>query len=143
MESKRRRVLVIDDEPDIVSLLHHTLALHGYQVTTARDGMEALEAVAAHVPDLILLDLMMPRMDGRATIRKLREQEDTRHIPIIVLTASQLDRQSERARILGMGVSELLRKPVSMEQLISEIRKQLGKERPSITAGEPIPAPIP
>jgi len=127
-DASQHKILVVDDEPDIVTWLQHALALHGYRVTTALDGVEALEAVKAEVPDLILLDLLMPRMDGRATIRKLREQENTKQIPIIVLTASQLDRETERARILGMGATELLRKPVSMEQLVADIKKHLEQQ---------------
>jgi CheY-like chemotaxis protein len=120
------KILVVDDEPDIVGWLKHALTHHSYHVTAAYDGVQALEAVAADVPDLILLDLKMPRMDGRTTIRRLREQEGTRHIPIIVLTASQLSDEWERAQILSMGVKELLHKPVTIEQLVAEVKKYLG-----------------
>ena len=124
-DASGKSILVVDDEPDIVSWLQHALALEGYRVTTAFDGIEALDVVSSDPPDLILLDLLMPRMDGRATIRRLREDDDTRNTPIIVLTASQLDRDSERAQILGMGVNELLRKPVSIDRLVAEINKYL------------------
>jgi PAS domain S-box-containing protein len=122
----RNKILVVDDEIDIVGWLKHFLTHSGFQVAEAYDGVQALEAVAADLPDLILLDLKMPRMDGRTTIRRLREQEETRHIPIIVLSANPISDEVERVQMLGMGVKEFLRKPVTMEQLINEIKKHLG-----------------
>lgn len=123
------KILVVDDERDIVGWLKHVLTHHGFSVTEAYDGVQALEAVAADRPDLILLDLKMPRMDGRATIRRLREQEDTRSVPIIVFTATQLSDEAERAQMLGMGVKEFLHKSVTMEQLVGEVRKYVGESR--------------
>ena len=67
----------------------------------------------------------MPRMDGRTTIRKLREQDETRNIPVIVLSANPIDNEAERAHLLHMGVKEFLRKPVTMEQLVAEIQRHL------------------
>lgn len=121
--NSRGRILVVDDERDIVGWLKHVLTHYGFSVTEAYDGVQALEAVAAEIPDLILLDLKMPRMDGRATIRRLREQDGTRSVPVIVFTATQLSDEAERTQILGMGVKDILHKSVAVEQLIAEVKK--------------------
>lgn len=125
MDGFQHKILVVDDEIDIVGWLKHCLTHSGYQVMEAYDGIQALEAVAADKPDLILLDMKMPRMDGRTTIRRLRQQEETRDIPVIVLSAVPVSNEAERNQLLGMGVREFLRKPVTMEQLIAEIQKNL------------------
>ncbi|NIV33461.1 MAG: response regulator, partial [Anaerolineae bacterium] len=80
----RSHVLVVDDEADIVGWLKHLLSHSGYRVSEAYDGIQALEAVAVEKPDLILLDMKMPRMDGRTTLRRLRAEEEYRDIPVIV-----------------------------------------------------------
>lgn len=119
-------VLVVDDEVDIRHWLSLELAKHGFLVTEAEDGEQALKAVAAHLPHLILLDLKMPVMDGWTVARKLREDPQTAAIPIIVLTASPVDLQRERVCVLGLGVQQFLTKPVSVEMLVEEIKKQLA-----------------
>jgi DNA-binding response OmpR family regulator len=129
------KILVVDDEIDIVGWLKHSLSHFGYQVDEAYDGVQALEAVAADRPDLILLDLKMPRMDGRMTIRRLREREETRDIPIIVLSAHAVGDDEERARMQGMGVKEVLRKPVTIDQLVAEVQKYLGHDNGSNGSG--------
>jgi PAS domain S-box-containing protein len=123
----RNKILVVDDEIDIVGWLKHLLTHSGYEVAEAYDGVQALEAVAADRPDLILLDLKMPRMDGRTTIRRLREKDRSRNIPIIVLSANPISDETERVEMLGLGVKEFLRKPVTMEHLVSEVERHLGK----------------
>ncbi len=112
-------------EIDIVGWLKHSLSHYGYQVTEAYDGVQALEAVEADRPDLILLDLRMPRLDGRATIRRLREREETRNIPVIVLSAHLTGDEAERAQMVSLGVSEFLSKPVTIERLVAEVQKYL------------------
>jgi PAS domain S-box-containing protein len=125
----RNKILVVDDEIDIVGWLKHSLTHFGYQVTEAYDGVQALEAVEFDIPDLILLDLKMPRMDGRMTIHRLREQEATRQIPVIVLSAHPVRDESERNQMLDMGVKEFLNKPVTADQLVAEVQKHLGPAR--------------
>lgn len=122
----RNKILVVDDEIDIVGWLKHSLTHYGYEISEAYDGIQALEAVAADMPDLILLDLKMPRLDGRATIRRLRKQPSTRHIPIIVLSANPVSDEAERVQMLDMGVKEFLTKPVTVERLAAEVQKHLG-----------------
>lgn len=128
--SPRNKILVVDDEIDIVGWLKHSLTHYGYRVSEACDGVQALEAVAADKPDLILLDLKMPRMDGRTTIRRLREQEETRHIPIIVLSAHLAGDEVEQAQMLRLGVADFLSKPVTIERLVAEVQKHLRTGRP-------------
>jgi PAS domain S-box-containing protein len=126
-EEARKKILVVDDEIDIVGWLKHFLTHNGYEVAEAYDGIQALDAVSGEKPDLILLDLKMPRMDGRTTIRRLREQPESRDIPIIVLSANPVSSETERIQMMGMGVRQFLRKPVTVEDLVSEIEKHLGR----------------
>jgi CheY-like chemotaxis protein len=120
------KILVVDDDKDIASWLKHALDYYGFNVSTAFDGFQCLESVANSIPDLILLDMMMPRMDGSTTIRKLREEERSRHIPIIVLSANPPKDGDERARLIGAGVKEFLKKPVPIEDVVEEIEKHLN-----------------
>ncbi len=122
------KILVVDDETDIVGWLKLSLKRYGYRVTEAYDGVQALDAVASDTPDLILLDLGMPRMDGRTTIQRLRQQEEGRDIPIIVLSADAVGDAAERARMADMGVREFLRKPIALESLVGEVRRHLEKD---------------
>jgi CheY-like chemotaxis protein/two-component sensor histidine kinase len=118
-------VLVVDDEADIRHWLSVELTRQGCLVTEAQNGEECLAAVAAHSPDLILLDLNMPQLDGRTVIHKLKENPQTAGIPIIVLTANAVDPEREKVQMLGMGVKQFLTKPVSAEMLTGEVRRQL------------------
>jgi signal transduction histidine kinase/DNA-binding response OmpR family regulator len=120
-------ILVVDDEKDITGWLKHALSHCGYQVTEAGDGLEALDAVAANPPDLILLDLMMPRMDGRTTIRRLRQREESRLIPIVVLSANSIDDEAERLEFSNLGVRKFMQKPASIEELVKEIQSHLPR----------------
>jgi CheY-like chemotaxis protein len=121
----RNRILVVDDEADIVGWLKHLLSHSGYRVAEAYDGIQALESVAADKPDLILLDMKMPRMDGRTTLRRLRAEEESRDIPVIVLSANAVADDAERRQLMDLGVRGFMNKPVTVEQLIAEIRKHL------------------
>jgi signal transduction histidine kinase/CheY-like chemotaxis protein len=118
-------VLVADDEADIRHWLSAELTRQGCLVTEAQNGEECLAAVATHPPDLILLDLNMPQIDGRTVIHKLKENPQTAGIPIIVLTASSADPEREKVQMLGMGVKQFLTKPVSIEMLTGEVQRQL------------------
>jgi CheY-like chemotaxis protein/two-component sensor histidine kinase len=119
------KILVVDDEVDIVGWLKHALTHYGFKITEAYDGVQALEIVKVDPPDLILMDLKMPRMDGRTTIRLLRQQEASRLIPIIVLSAQPVSDALERVQMLDMGVKDFLCKPVTIEQLVDEVRRYL------------------
>src|SRR5258705_11870421 len=86
-EGKKSKVLCVDDEPSIREILHHVLTEEGYEVLTANDGQEALPIAVREQPDLILLDIMMPNLDGMETCRRLGESPTTRDIRILMLTA--------------------------------------------------------
>jgi two-component system response regulator ChvI len=117
---------VVDDEKDIVGWLKQSLSAAGYVVGEAYDGLQALEAVAAGPPDLILLDMKMPRLDGRGVLRRLRRQPETSQIPVIILSAHPVTSVDERSRLADLGVRRFLHKPVTMEQLVAAIQEQLG-----------------
>jgi signal transduction histidine kinase/DNA-binding response OmpR family regulator len=122
--STTRPVLVVDDEADIRCWLSLELAGQGFTITEAADGEEALTVVSTDPPGLILLDLNMPKMDGWTVIRKLKENPRTAAIPIIVLTAMPLDAQRDNIQVLGTGVQQFFTKPVPVEAIVEEIRKQ-------------------
>jgi DNA-binding response OmpR family regulator len=122
-ESEGQRLLVADQDPEVLTLLERSLALQGYQVQVASDGQAALAQVYEYEPDLILLDTQLPEVDGYEVIRRLKSDDSTRSIPIIVLTGSSVDKERDRVRVLGMEVSQYVAKPLSIEMLIREIQK--------------------
>ena len=115
-------VLVVDDEQNIVNIIAFNLKKEGYEVLTAGDGEEAVEIVEKHQPDLILLDIMMPKMDGYEACRKIREKYN---IPIIMLTA----RAEELDKVLGleMGADDYIVKPFSPREVVSRIKAVLRR----------------
>jgi len=121
--SEGYRLLVADQDSQVSTLLKESLALHGYEVWTASDGQEALARAHECQPDLILLDTKLPVVDGYEVIRRLKGDEATRSIPIIVLTDSPIDKEQHRVQVLGMEVSQYVTKPLSVEMLIREIQK--------------------
>ena len=122
-------VLVVDDEQNIVNITAFNLKKEGYEVLTAGDGEEAVEIVEKHQPDLILLDIMMPKMDGYEACRKIREKYN---IPIIMLTA----RAEELDKVLGleMGADDYVTKPFGTRELIARVKANL---RRSVVKNEP------
>jgi CheY-like chemotaxis protein len=126
-----QKLLVVDDDPDIRALMSEALAFHGYQIFTAVNGQEALDQVAQCEPDLLLLDIKMPGIDGYEVIRRLKGQEATRSIPIIVITASPVDKDRDRIRVLGMGATQYITKPLSIESLVREIKKAIAENQPA------------
>ncbi len=122
-----RHLLVVDDDPDIRGFLEEALSFHGYHIRTAKNGREALDQVAESHPDLILLDLRMPGIDGYEVIRRLKSDEATLFIPIIVITASPVDKERDRVRVLGMGADQYVTKPLSIEGLVDEIKSAISE----------------
>jgi DNA-binding response OmpR family regulator len=117
------RVLVVDDDKHAVEILYRLLQKEGFEVRRAQSGREALAVVAAEEVDVILLDVMMPDMDGFQVCEALRAVDRTRNIPVILLTA----KDDMETRVLGMklGVSEFLTKPINKRELFARIRAQL------------------
>lgn len=120
---RRSKILIVDDEPFNVDYLEQELADLGYETSSAANGQEALDKVAADTPDLILLDVMMPVMDGFTVCRLLKEQEETRLIPIIIMTA--LDARADRITGIQAGVDDFLTKPVDEAELLARIETAL------------------
>jgi DNA-binding response OmpR family regulator len=116
-------VLVVDDDKNAVEILYRLLRKEGFEVLRAEGGREALAIVARQTPDVILLDVMMPEMDGFQVCEHLRSQERTRGIPIILLTAK--DDMETRVSGMKLGVSEFLTKPVNKGELFARVRAQI------------------
>ena len=121
------RVLVVDDEPFNVDYLEQELTDRGHQVEAAFNGREALDRVAASPPDLILLDVVMPEMDGITVCRILKDDPETRLIPIIIMTA--LSGQEDRIRGIAAGADDFLTKPVDERELHARIDSALRLKR--------------
>ena len=114
------RVLIVDDDPDIQRLVSYNLTQAGFEVVTAENGRRALEVVHKHPPDLIILDLMLPDVDGMEVCRTLRQREDSRRIPIVMLTA----RSEEIDRVIGfeLGADDYVMKPFSPRELVLRVK---------------------
>jgi len=121
------RVLIVEDEPDIRELVVHHLKREGYLVSAASSGEEALRQVQAAPPDLVLLDLMMPAMDGLEVCRRLRQDPATAMLPIVMLTA----KGDEVDRVLGLeiGADDYVVKPFSPKELVARVRAVLRRSR--------------
>ncbi|MBM3738842.1 MAG: response regulator [Acidobacteria bacterium] len=118
-----KRILLADGEENLRVLVHTTIEEPGYQILEASDGLEALAAAQAHQPDLVILDWMMPAMTGPEVAEKLRENEATSHIPIILLTAK--GQQEDMAQGERLGVAAYLVKPFSPLQLLEAVNRLL------------------
>jgi CheY-like chemotaxis protein len=129
-KAEPQKLLVVDDDPDIRSLMAEALTFHGYEIFTAINGQEALDQVPECEPDLILLDIKMPGIDGYEVIRRLKRQEATRSISIIVITASPVDKDRDRIKVLGLGANHYMTKPLSIEALVREIKKAIAENHP-------------
>ena len=121
-------ILVVEDDPDILNLVAHNLRSSGFDVLTALDGYEAIAKAGAHGPDLIVLDLMLPGLDGYEVCRELKAGTTTRRIPILMLTA----RGEEVDRIVGLelGADDYVVKPFSPRELILRIKAILRRSAP-------------
>ena len=117
----QRRILAVDDERHIVRLIQVNLERAGYQVSTAFDGFDALKKVEADKPDLIVLDVMMPKMDGFEVLKRLQANPETRSIPVIMLTAKAQD--ADVFRGWSSGVSAYLTKPFNPLELITFVKR--------------------
>lgn len=124
MSDGKKKILLVDDEEDLVTALTARLAASGYEVLVARDGLEALQKARALFPDLIVLDLMLPKMDGYKVARLLKFDQRYVKIPIIMLTARGLDVDQEAGK--KAGADDYLVKPFDSAYLISRIRELIA-----------------
>src|SRR6201999_4300198 len=123
-------VLVVEDEDALATLLQYNLEKEGYAVSVATDGEEALVQVDERLPDLIVLDWMLPKISGIEVCRRLRQRAESRNVPIIMLTAR--GEESDRIRGLDTGADDYVVKPVSMSELSARIRAVLRRLRPGL-----------
>src|ERR1700677_1011243 len=137
-ERMRQKVLVVEDEGDIRELLRYNLAQEGFAVEEAADGAEALDRIARRAPDLLVLDLMLPRMSGLELCRRMRSNPETARLPILVVTA----KGAEVDRILGleMGADDYVVKPFSPREVVARVkaflRRTLARPNPSASSGQ-------
>jgi CheY-like chemotaxis protein len=119
-----RRLLVVDDDPHVADLVRQSLEDEPYQIDAAADGMAALEAIGERRPDVILLDLLMPRMDGFEVIASLQQDPERRDIPVIVLTAKMLTRQERRA-LKEHALAVIQKGALDRDALMAELKQVL------------------
>ena len=125
------KVLLVDDEPDLLDLLQYNLEQEGFETVLARDGAEALEKARAETPALIVLDIMMPEMDGMEVCRRLRRDAHLRTVPILMLTART--EEEEQVEGLDVGADIYLGKPVSVPVFLSQVKALLRTRERSET----------
>jgi len=132
MPAKKTTILAADDDPQILRLVTRNLQFDGYEVIAASDGQAALEQIEAHSPDLVLLDIMMPRMDGFTVTQRVREFSA---VPIIILTARGQDQ--DKIHGLDLGADDYLTKPFSVEELLARVRAVIRRSQLSADAHGP------
>lgn len=130
----RPTILVVEDEDALATLLQYNLEKEGYQVLVASDGEEALVSVDEKLPDLIVLDWMLPKISGIEVCRRLRQRPESRNVPIIMLTAR--GEESDRIRGLDTGADDYVVKPVSMSELAARVRAVMRRLRPGLAEDE-------
>ncbi len=119
-------ILVVDDEPNIVLSLEFIMQNEGYDVTIAKDGEEALQAIKEKVPDLVLLDIMMPAMSGYEVCQRIRANPEWKNIRIVMLTAK--GREVDREKGMAMGADDYITKPFAARDLMARVKKILAEE---------------
>ncbi|WP_180683427.1 response regulator transcription factor [Tepidicella baoligensis] len=117
-------ILIADDEPNILISLEFLMKREGYEVKLARDGQEAVEAILTHRPDLVLLDVMMPRKTGFDVCQEIRAHEQVKDTRILMLTAK--GRDTDVAKGLALGANAYMTKPFSTRELVEKVREMLG-----------------
>lgn len=118
-------ILIADDEPNILISLEFLMKREGYEVRLARDGQEAIDAILAHRPDLVLLDVMMPRKSGFDVCQEVRATESVRDTRILMLTAK--GRDTDVAKGLALGANAYMTKPFSTRELVEKVREMLER----------------
>jgi two-component system phosphate regulon response regulator PhoB len=123
-------VLIVEDEGALLTLLRYNLEREGYRVLEARDGEEALLIASEEQPDLVLLDWMLPQLSGIEVCRRLRSRQETRNVPILMLTAR--GEETDRVRGLDTGADDYITKPFSMTELLARLRAVMRRIRPGL-----------
>lgn len=128
-------LLVVEDVPNVLELLEVTLRFKGYPVVTARNGQEALDAIEKEPPALVITDILMPKMDGYALAHRLRSDPQTRHIPLIFLSATYVTPEDKQFAI-SIGAVRFIEKPIDTEEFLLTVAELLTQEP------EPVPEPL-
>ena len=128
------KILIVDDDPDVLDALAMILEAEGYRVVTARDGIEALASLKAEIPDLMILDLLMPKMDGFAVLRELQDSRWSkyRRMPILIQTSVREEASRRRYELetgLELGVDDYVEKPMPPDVLLERVRRLLSKNK--------------
>jgi len=129
---RQPKLLVVDDDPDILDAITTILGTQPYAIDTARDGVECVDKVRQDIPDLIILDLLMPKKDGFAVVRELRENPKYSKIPILILTSVREDASRRRYELetgLAMDVQDYVEKPISPMDLLDRVKKLLESSK--------------
>lgn len=114
-----KKILIVDDEPNIVMTLEYTFKKNNYEVFIARDGQEALDILKTNVPDLIILDIMMPMVDGFATLEQIRKDANLKHTKVMFLSAK--NKESDVEKGLALGADAYLTKPFSIKKVVEQV----------------------
>lgn len=121
------RILVIEDNPDNMTFIMDVLLELGYEVLQASNGLQGVAIAEETIPDLILMDLSLPKMDGWSATRTIKAQQNLRHIPIIALTAHAM--KGDRERAIEAGCDDYVSKPINLQELAVKLDKYLGELR--------------
>jgi two-component system response regulator VicR len=121
-----KKIMIVDDEPDTVDLVKLVLETEGYEILVAYSGQEALDMIKVNPPDLVLLDIMMPQMDGWMVRKKIVGNEETKNIPVVMLTA----KAQPIDKMIGLhvvGVTDYITKPFGRKELINSVKRIVGE----------------
>ena len=116
-----KKILIVDDEPNIVMTLEYTFKKSNYEVFIARDGQEALDILKSNFPDVIILDIMMPMVDGFATLEQIRKDENLKHTKVLFLSAK--NKESDIEKGMNLGADAYVTKPFSVKKLVEQVHE--------------------
>ena len=119
-----KKILIVDDEPNIVMTLEYTFKKSNYEVFIARDGQEALDILKTNFPDVIILDIMMPMVDGFATLEQIRKDANLQHTKVMFLSAK--NKESDVEKGLALGADAYMTKPFSIKKVVEKVEELLG-----------------
>lgn len=119
-----KKILIVDDEPNIVMTLEYTFKKSNYEVFIARDGQEALDILKSNFPDVIILDIMMPMVDGFATLEQIRKDENLKHTKVLFLSAK--NKESDIEKGMALGADAYMTKPFSIKKVVEKVEDLLG-----------------
>lgn len=119
-----KKILIVDDEPNIVMSLEYTFKKNNFEVFIARDGQEALDILKVQLPDIIILDVMMPMVDGYATLEQIKKDERLQHCKVVFLSAK--NKESDIEKGLSLGADAYMLKPFSVKKLVEQVNELLS-----------------